>query len=311
MTRSQAETSGQAMTRPRVTVVMPCYNAPSTIVDSIASVQSQRFGDWELIVIDDGSKDASVACVAAIAVRDPRVRLVEQPNSGPSVARNAGVKLGAGDIIAFLDSDDTWAPDHLALAVAMLDRDPALGLAFAPSRIVASDGSDTGQQTRAWTGNVTAEAVLGGNPTATCSAIVARRAVFATAGMMRSDMVHAEDQEWLFRVVHSGWGMRSHSVPTVGYRQSPNGLSANVERMAAGWKMFIAHARVVAPELVVRHLPQSSSQMHLYFGLRLLRDGRIGLDALSHLISALRASPRTTAMLLLKRLTTASRRRTE
>ena len=154
------------------------------------------------------------------------------------------VGAARSDVIAFLDSDDTWACEHLALAMALLEGDAGLGVAFAPCKIVDSEGHDTGQRTRPATANVTAAQILAGNPTATCSSLVVRRRVFVDAGHMRSDMVHAEDQEWLFRVVQSGWACRSHTRHSVNYRSSPQGLSSDVQRMYDGWQMFVQLAEL-------------------------------------------------------------------
>ncbi len=276
---------------PRVTVVMPCYNANATIAASIASIQAQTFQDWELIVIDDGSHDASRHTVLKLAADDKRIRLFIQKNSGPAAARNRGVAMAYASIIAFLDSDDLWTPDHLALAVAMIQADETLGVAFAPCQHMTAAGLPTGHFTRSWVNGVTVADILACNPTATCSSLVVRKDVFATAGDMRADMVHAEDQEWLFRVARSGWAIRSHDRATVEYRSSPHGLSSNVERMYQGWCTFIEHARQLEPTLVARALPTASASMHLYYARRLARDGTFGLPLLRHVATAIAKAP--------------------
>lgn len=280
---------------PRVSVVMASYDAAATIEASIASVQAQAMADWELIVVDDGSRDGSPALVERLAANDPRVRRVRQANAGPSAARNRGVSVARAGIVAFLDSDDLWRTDHLGRALDLLAREPRAGIAFAPCRFLTAAGRETGRRTRAWTGAVTPADILGCNPTATCSSLVVRRQVFETAGLMREDMIHAEDQEWLFRVAAAGWRIVSHPAPTVGYRLSPEGLSADVARMHAGWRAMVAHARSRAPELVAHHLPRAAAEMHLYYAQRLIRDGRAGSEARSHMVQAFAASPLTLA----------------
>jgi glycosyltransferase involved in cell wall biosynthesis len=277
--------------QPRVTIVMPSYNAAKTIGQSIESIQLQTFVAWELIVVDDGSKDGSTRIVRGHAERDSRIRLLSQANAGPAVARNNGVAAARADIVAFLDSDDIWQPDHLTLAIEMLDASARLGVAFAPCEHLTPTAAPTGQTTRAWCSGVNAGDILACNPTATCSSLVVRKAVFETAGLMRADMVHAEDQEWLFRVAHAGWEIRSHATPTVGYRASPRGLSSNVERMYAGWLTFLDHARALDPRLVERAYPSAATSMHLYYARRLLRDGAYGLRPLRHVLQAVALSP--------------------
>jgi len=107
---------------PAVSVVIPCYNSEKTIRDTAGSVLGQTRPDFELIIVDDGSKDGTAAAVQSID--DPRIRYIRQENSGPSVARNTGIEAARGDYIAFLDHDDLWFPGFLEKTTALLDRDP-------------------------------------------------------------------------------------------------------------------------------------------------------------------------------------------
>ena len=101
-----------------VTVVIPLYNKKDTIVRAVQSVLSQTYGDVEIIVVDDGSTDASPAVL--LDAMGGRFKLVSQKNAGPGAARNAGARAGSGELLAFLDADDEWRPDFLACAVAGL-----------------------------------------------------------------------------------------------------------------------------------------------------------------------------------------------
>ncbi|MCA1925389.1 MAG: glycosyltransferase [Thiobacillus sp.] len=112
----------------RVSIVMPCHNAAGHLPASVASVQAQTLGGWELVAIDDGSTDATLAWLRAQT--DPRIRVLTQPNRGVSAARNAGVAAATGDYLAFLDADDTWAPDFLQKMLAALEANPAAVLAY-------------------------------------------------------------------------------------------------------------------------------------------------------------------------------------
>jgi glycosyltransferase involved in cell wall biosynthesis len=117
------------MTQPKrvqpglVTVMMPAYNAASYIAAAIESVLAQSYAAWELLIVNDGSTDATGEIAARYG--DPRVRLVHQPNGGESVARNHALELARGEFVAFLDADDLFLPDHLALTVAFLQANPA------------------------------------------------------------------------------------------------------------------------------------------------------------------------------------------
>lgn len=87
-----------------ISVVIPLYNKEPIIKKTLNSVLSQDYSDFEVVVVDDGSTDNSVAIVESIA--GPRIRLIKQENGGPSKARNTGVKNAKGDWIVFLDADD-------------------------------------------------------------------------------------------------------------------------------------------------------------------------------------------------------------
>jgi glycosyltransferase involved in cell wall biosynthesis len=106
---------------PLVSVIMPTFNRADTIRRAIRSVQAQTFTDWELIVVDDGSTDNTVAMIEGC---DPRLKLIRQENQGTAGARNAGLSASAGSYIAFLDSDDEWLPHHLELCVSFLEAFP-------------------------------------------------------------------------------------------------------------------------------------------------------------------------------------------
>lgn len=106
---------------PRVSVVMPVYNAEATLRRSVESVLAQSHAQLELLAIDDGSRDASPAIISAYAATDSRVRVLPLPrNGGVAAARNAGIEAATGTHMAFLDSDDWWHPRKLEVQLAVL-----------------------------------------------------------------------------------------------------------------------------------------------------------------------------------------------
>lgn len=108
---------------PRVSVIIPAYEAAAYITKAIRSVQAQTVCDWELIVLDDGSKDDTVQTVAALAQEDPRIRLYpNETNMGVAKTRNRGIALCRGRYVAFLDSDDAWYPEKLQVQLDCLQR---------------------------------------------------------------------------------------------------------------------------------------------------------------------------------------------
>jgi len=108
---------------PRFSIIIPTYNRADSVTHTLESCFSQSFTDFEIVVVDDGSKDDTVSVLKQIA--DERLVIVEQANAGPAAARNTGMDHSSGDYIAFLDSDDMWYPDFLAEANAMLTSNPS------------------------------------------------------------------------------------------------------------------------------------------------------------------------------------------
>ncbi len=98
---------------PKISVVMPCYNAAGTVARAIESICGQSFEDWELLVIDDGSSDGSAEIVESIAADDPRIRLIRREHEGVVGASNRGLLDARGDLIARMDSDDVSLPLRL------------------------------------------------------------------------------------------------------------------------------------------------------------------------------------------------------
>jgi glycosyltransferase involved in cell wall biosynthesis len=131
---------------PAVSVVMIFLDAEQFIREAIDSVLGQSFGAWELLLVDDGSRDGSVAIAREYAqAHSARIRYLEHPNHenrGMSASRNLGIRAGHGLYVAFLDADDVWLPRKLENQVAMLDARPGVSMVYGP-----------GHYWYAWTGN--------------------------------------------------------------------------------------------------------------------------------------------------------------
>jgi glycosyltransferase involved in cell wall biosynthesis len=126
---------------PRVSVIIPAYNAAATIAATVESVLAQSYRDFEIIVVDDGSTDRTHEILAGFG---DRVRLIEQHNNGPAAARNVGARASSGDLLAFLDADDLWRPTMLERAAAALDSDPSASLVYFNALIADSEGVELG-----------------------------------------------------------------------------------------------------------------------------------------------------------------------
>lgn len=119
----------------KVSVIITTYNRADLVCEAIDSVLNQTFQDFELIVLDDGSTDATQQRLAAYG---DRIRYVRQPNAGVNAARNAALSLAQGEYIAILDSDDLWKPYKLAVQVAILDRHPDIVFTYSNFSIYKS-----------------------------------------------------------------------------------------------------------------------------------------------------------------------------
>ena len=110
-----------------VSIITPLYNSERFVGQTIESVLAQTYPDWEMIIVNDGSKDNGPDIVRQYAAKDERIRLLEQPNGGCASARNHGLREAQGRYYCFLDSDDYWDPEFLAEQVKfMTEKDAAI-----------------------------------------------------------------------------------------------------------------------------------------------------------------------------------------
>lgn len=162
---------------PLVSVIMPVRNRPGLVRTAIASARAQTLTSWELIVIDDGSTDDTADAVREEAGGDARVRLIRQEPAGAAAARNRGVEAAGGHYLAFLDSDDTWVPHFLHVAVAALAASRGDGIRAAHAAVELR--GPKGVRFRAYDGDRSGLAVA--NAIALCG-LIAERDLVVRAG---------------------------------------------------------------------------------------------------------------------------------
>lgn len=173
---------------------MPVFNGERFVAEALESVFAQTRVPDEVVVVDDGSTDASPSIVA----RHPVTTIIRQANAGCAAARNRGVAAARGEIIAFIDQDDRWMPEHVERAAAALARDPALDFVASAIRNFLSP-----EMTSLPAGVEPAmlAAPQHGMGTAT---LVARRELFDRIGMFDETMVPIDDSDWLLRAIDAG-----------------------------------------------------------------------------------------------------------
>lgn len=122
-----------------VSIIMPCYNDAAYISDSINSVISQTYQNWELIIVDDFSTDNSKKIIRDYTIKDSRIKLIEsESNIGPGLSRNEGIKISKGQYIAFLDSDDLWDENKLDFQINFMQK-KNIAFSFTSYRIMHGD----------------------------------------------------------------------------------------------------------------------------------------------------------------------------
>ena len=129
--------------RPAVSVIVPAYNAEATLAEAVGTALRGTHSDFEVIVVDDGSSDGTLAVADTLARADPRIRLHRQSNRGVSAAFNAGLGRARGEYVARLDSDDLWHPAKLVRQVAAARRDPQAAFIYTFVRYVDAQGRVT------------------------------------------------------------------------------------------------------------------------------------------------------------------------
>jgi glycosyltransferase involved in cell wall biosynthesis len=235
--------------------VIAAWNAESTIGQAIASVLVQTRQDFELIVVDDGSTDATAARVGPF-LADRRVRLHRQANAGPAAARNAGIELAAGRLVATLDSDDLWLPRYLEAMIEALERSPRAGFAF--TRAWVLERATDRFRTRPWPPRARAasdstrllRALLEAN--FVFNAVTVRRDVLRKVGPYDPAIRASEDYELWLRIVARGYMAAYVPGPLCICSDRPGSLSHDDRRMLIGlrgtYANFLAHD-APSPEL--------------------------------------------------------------
>ncbi|MDP8224445.1 MAG: glycosyltransferase [Candidatus Lernaella stagnicola] len=178
---------------PRVSVIMPVFNAADYLMAALESIAAQTYDDWELVAVDDGSTDASPDILAKCD--DARIRVVRQENAGVSAALNTGLQHAQGELIARLDADDIAAPHRLAVQVEFLDRHPKIDGVGSWVRYIDGAGRPlSGGIRRATTPLAVQRALVLGSPLSHPTVLL-RRLFFDRHGAYLVGARHVEDYD--------------------------------------------------------------------------------------------------------------------
>lgn len=229
--------------KPKVSVVIPAYNAEKYLAETIGSVLDQTYGDYEIIVVDDGSSDGTLEVAQSF---EPRIKALTKTNGGPASARNLAIKNSRGDYIAFLDSDDLWVSDKLAAQVALLEKAPAVGLVYSEALMFTGNNGELKVGDKiGFTSEPSFRTLLFGDyiPNST---VVIRRGCVDKVGLLNEsrELIGVEDYEYWMRVAKH-FAMAGIARPLAYYRIREGNLMGDGSDINKGLNLSIAAIREI------------------------------------------------------------------
>jgi len=212
-----------------VSVVIPTYNGSRYLADAVRSVLAQSYGILEIIVVDDGSLEDIQKILTPFS---PRVTYVRQDNAGPAAARNRGIRVAKGDLVAFLDDDDVWHCGKTEAQINYFLANPSCGMVYSYPRLIDMSGVEIPNEIPAElpAGNIYSQ-LLRGNRITSPSAIIVKRDVFQKVGLFdeNRECISCEDYDLFLRIAKC---YRVDYCPGnyFSYRIRDAGISHNLDR---------------------------------------------------------------------------------
>ncbi len=235
-----------------VSVVIPAYNASATLDETLQSVRAQTYKTLEILVVDDGSRDDTVAIAERHAAADPRVRVIQQENAGVAAARNRGWAEARADFLAFVDADDLWHATKIERQLAALKADDGAGLAYCWYVAIDENNVVIRKSVMCRCEGDVFDIVLTQNFIGNGSAVLVRREALEYArgfesGLRAAGAQGCEDHLFACRVAEK---YRFALVPDhlVGYRQLPDNMSSDSTRMLRSWILATEELKARHPE---------------------------------------------------------------
>lgn len=265
------------MISPLISVIIPVHNGEKTIAETIASLLQQTYSNWELIVINDGSSDRTPILIQDILAQHPhiQVRLVSYPQTGACASRNRGAALAQGEFLAFLDADDVWTGDKLALQLQVLQNSPGAKVAYSwtdymdvAGKYLYPGGHATHQ------GNVYEYLLLGNFLENGSNALICKDA-FRKVGGFDESVIGVDEWDLFIRMAQPS-AFRGEFVcefvvvPQVQifYRLSNQSLSARIDRQASECLKVIDRAFQSSPPHLQHLKPKSIANLYRYLTFR-------------------------------------------
>jgi teichuronic acid biosynthesis glycosyltransferase TuaG len=217
-----------------VSIIMPAYRAASLIQESINSVLSQTYPNWELLIADDCSPDGTAAVAESASFTDKRIKLIRcKVNGGPAAARNAAIAEAQGRWVAFLDSDDLWLPQKLESTIRHA-RENQSAITFTSFRRISYDLAHTGRLIKA-PKSLSYRELLGNTAIATSTVLIDRSLV----GEFHMKKVYYDDYVCWLEILKKGFVAHGLNEDLMRYRVVSNSVSRNKKRSAQEvWKIY-------------------------------------------------------------------------
>jgi glycosyltransferase involved in cell wall biosynthesis len=236
-----------------VSVIVPAYNAAETLDETLRSIRSQTHREIEILVVDDGSKDATVEIAQRHAEQDPRLRLISQENAGVAAARNRGIAESKGEVIAPVDADDLWSPDKIERQLrALREGGERVGLVYAWYAHIDSDGNVRGMVRPMESGDVL-EPICFGNFVGNGSSALMRKSAVLEAGgydpSLRARKAQGCEDFLLYFRIAEKYHFALVADSLTGYRQLPNNMSSDHCQMHRSWVIVGQEMHERHPEL--------------------------------------------------------------
>jgi glycosyltransferase involved in cell wall biosynthesis len=222
------------MNLPMISIVIPVYNGSRYLRACIDSALNQTYPHIELIAVNDGSQDNSMEILKCY---EDRIQIIDQNNSGPAIARNNGVLVARGELLAFLDHDDLWDADKLARQAALMSRHPAALATYCDHRGVDEHGTVTSLTGALYDPRASGqilEYLIRGNFILSASLVMLRRSAFEQAGGFDASQPHwADDYDLWMRIAAQGPFLYQNET-LVSYRRHGNNTSGSGAEMQIG-----------------------------------------------------------------------------
>jgi glycosyltransferase involved in cell wall biosynthesis len=251
-----------------VSVIIPAFNAAENIRQTLDSVLAQTYQQIEVIVVDDGSLDATGAIVKEFVAKDARIQLVRQSNAGVGAARNTAIRKARGKYIAPLDADDFWFPEKLEKQVARIEQcGNETGLVYCWSTLIDKDGALVDDCSQTVEGRPR-QALILRNVVGNGSVPLFRAAALEKVGLYltRAEQGGAQGcEDWdLYLRLSEQFGVRVVPEYLMGYRQSGSSMSVNAEKMAASYAVVMGRARERNSDLPAAIFRWSAGRFYFY-----------------------------------------------